>query len=60
MPIRYWIPTTLWSSEYLKYLAKPGGAASACSWRSTSRPVIRTSRSLNTPSPASQPTVASA
>ena len=31
IPIRYWMPTTLWSSEYRKYLATPGAAASASS-----------------------------
>src|ERR1700750_1190099 len=27
MPTRYWMPTTLWSSVNLKYLARPGSGA---------------------------------
>ncbi len=59
MPTKYCIPTTLWSSEYLKYLARPPAATASSSAVRDGRPVIILNRSLNTPSPASQPTVPS-
>src|SRR5215470_16298657 len=55
MPNRYWMPTTLWSRVYLKYFARP--PAGACSTSGSGWPAISRSRSLKTPSPASQPTV---
>ena len=61
MPYRYWMPTILWLSVNLKYLAKPGSAPSSswCTSRSGFPDIVR-ARSLNTPSPASQPITASA
>ncbi len=55
------MPTILWLSVNLKYLAKPGSPPSSswCTSRSDFPDIVR-SRSLNTPSPASQPIVASA
>ena len=56
MPYRYWMPTTLWSSVYLKYLARPGSSApSSLGSSGSGLPSISRPRSLNTPSPASQP-----
>ena len=38
MPTRYWMPTTLWSSEYRKYRARPEDASRASSAACTGRP----------------------
>ena len=58
IPTRYWMPTTLWSSEYRKYRATPPKASSSSSATGTGLPTIWRPRSLNTPSPASQPITA--
>ena len=49
------MPTTLWSWEYLKYLASPPPAMASSSVTETGRPSIWRTRSLKTPSPISQP-----
>ena len=51
------MPTTLWSSVYRKYRASPLAASMSSSATGTGLPSICRIRSLNTPSPASQPTV---
>jgi hypothetical protein len=61
MPNRYWMPTTLWSSVYLKYLPRPGSSLPRSLGSSGSGlPIISRPRSLNTPRPASQPMVPNA
>ncbi len=61
MPYRYWMPTTLWSSVYLKYLPRPGSSLpSSLGSSGSGRPSISRPRSLNTPRPATQPITAKA
>ena len=60
MPYRYWMPTTLWSSVYLKYFDRPTSLSPRRISASSGLPSISRPRSLNTPSPASQPMVPSA
>ena len=55
MPYRYWMPTTLWSRVYLKYFDMPVSPPPRRISASSGLPMTSRPRSLNTPSPASQP-----